>query len=95
MQVLEDHHDRLGLALTKEQPLHAVENLLASLRRIEVFPLRIVGRDLEEPQHRGEKRFEGAIEGQEPARHLFADEPGVVAGLEPEVRAQQIDHREV
>ena len=50
VQVLEGHHERLVLAFAQEQSLHAVEDLLATLRRIEALPLRIIGGDVEEPQ---------------------------------------------
>ncbi len=74
--------------LVRERVLESVLDLGEGVRWILV-------RDLEESQHRRQERFEGAVEGQEPARHLLADEPGVVAALDPEVGAQQFDHREV
>src|SRR3989442_8582735 len=95
MQVLNHHHDRLGLALTQEQTLRAVEDLLASLRWIELLPMRIVRRQSEEPQARGQERLERAVERQQPPRHLLAYESSVVPAFDPEVSPQQIDEGEV
>jgi len=41
------------------------------------------------------KRLEGPVERQEPARHLFPDDPGIVPALDPEIAPQQLDHGEV
>ena len=57
VQVLEHDHDRLVLALTQKQTLHAVQDLLPSLRRVEPLPLRIIGRYVEEPEDSGQEWF--------------------------------------
>ena len=53
VQVLEDHHQRLDLALAQQQALDRVERLLAPLERIEGVPGRLVHRHVEERQEGG------------------------------------------
>ena len=53
VQILEDHHQRLDLALAQEQALDRVERLLAPLERIEGVPGRLVHRHVEERQEGG------------------------------------------
>ena len=55
MEVLEHDHNRLVLALTQKQTLHAVQDLLPSLRRVEPLPLRIIRRYVEEPEDSGQE----------------------------------------
>jgi hypothetical protein len=94
VQVLEDHEQRLDLALADQQALDGVQGLVPALRRVEPVPLRVIAGDVEEPEQRGEARLEGAVEGQELAGDLLADLAGVVPGLELEVGAEQLDDRQ-
>jgi len=52
VQVLEQDHERLHLALAQEQALDAVEDTLAALGRIEACPGLVLDRDVEQPQDR-------------------------------------------
>jgi hypothetical protein len=95
VQVLERDDERLHLAFAEQQALDRVERTLASLGGFKPRPLFVLDRDIEEREQRGDDRLEGAIERQELAGDLLADFPGVVAGLDLEVTAQERDHREV
>ena len=56
VEILEDHHQRLDLALAQQQALDRVERLLAPLDRIERLPGRLVDRDVEQRQERRARR---------------------------------------
>ena len=53
VQVLEDHHQRLDLALAQQQALDRVERLLAPLERIEAVPGRLLDWHVEEREEGG------------------------------------------
>ena len=46
VQILDNHKQRLNLALPKQEPLHRIQGALAALRRIEVLPLFVLYRDI-------------------------------------------------
>ena len=95
VQVLEDHHQRLDLALAQQQALDRVERLLAPLERIEGLPGRLVHRHVEERQEGGHDGRERRGERQDLPGDLLPDLPRVVAALDREVAAQQLDHGQV
>jgi len=95
VQVLEDHHQRLDLALAQQQALDRVERLLAPLGRIEGVPGRLVHRHVEERQEGGHGGRERRGERQDLPRDLLPDLPRVVAALDLEVAAEQLDHGQV
>src|SRR5262245_45818611 len=94
VEILEQDQERLYLALAQEQSLDAIERPLASLRRVEPFPLGIVGGQVEQPQQRRERGLEGSIERQELPRHFLEDLAGVIAVLDLKVGAEEIDDRQ-
>ena len=68
---------------------------MASLRRVEARPLRIIGGDVEKPQERRHEWFKGPVEREEAASHLLSSDPGVVSPLDPKIVSQELDDREV
>jgi hypothetical protein len=95
MEILEDEHDGLRLALAEEQSLDAFEDQPAALGGLKVLPLGVVGRGVENPQDGRQVRLERPVERQEAPQHLLPDQPRIVPGLDPEVGPQQVDDREV
>ena len=95
MQVFEDHHQRLDLALAQQQALDRVERLLAPLEGIEGVPIRLVHRHVEERLEGRHGRAERGGERQDLPDDLLPDLPRVVATLDPEITAKQLDHGQV
>ena len=95
VQVLEDHHQRLGFALAQQQALDRVEHLLAPLERIEGVPGRLVHRHVEERQEGTHAGRERGGDRQDLPRDLLPDLPRVVATVDREVAAEQLDHGQV
>ena len=96
VQVLEDHQERLHLALAEQEALDAVQDALAALGRVERLPPRVSSRGhVQEHEQGGQGRLQSPVQGEELARHLLADPAPVVAGLDLEVRLQQVAHRQV
>jgi hypothetical protein len=52
VQVLEDHEQRLHLALAQQQALDGVERALAALGRVQVLPGRVLDRHVEQREQR-------------------------------------------
>ena len=52
VQVLEDHQERLDLALPQQQPLEGVEGALPALGRVERLPRGVVDRHIQQRQER-------------------------------------------
>jgi hypothetical protein len=52
MKVLEDDHQRLHVALEEQEPPDAFERALPTFHRIQLDPLIVVDRDVEERQER-------------------------------------------
>ena len=83
VEILEDHEQRLDLALPQEQPLDRLQGPLPALRRVERVPRGVLDGDVEQRQERRQERLQRAVQRQELARHLLADRPRVVALLDP------------
>jgi hypothetical protein len=94
VEVLEDHGQGLDLALARKQALHRIEYALATLRRIEPGP-RLVGCNVEQRQERGQRRLQCAVERKHFARDALAHLPCVVARLNLEIAAKEIDDGQV
>jgi hypothetical protein len=94
MQILEYHQERLDLALSQEDSLDPVERLLATLGGVESLPVRVVDRNIEEPEQRREGGFECSVQREEPARHLLADLARFIARLDLEIAPKELDERE-
>ena len=73
VQVLEDHEQRLHLALAQQEALDGVEGALAPLRRIERLPLGVLDGHVQERQQGRQGRLEGAVEREELAGDLLPD----------------------
>ena len=95
VQVLEDHQQRLHLALAQQQPLDRVEGALAALRRVEVLPGRVLDRHVEQREQRGQQGLERAVQAQHAPQHLGAHLPVVVPVADLEVALEQVDHGQV
>ena len=67
VQILEDHYQRLDLALAQEQALDRVERLLASLERIEGLPGRLVHRHVEQSAGGRARRVQARERASEPS----------------------------
>ena len=89
VEILEDHQERLDLALSQEQPLDRLQGALPALRRVERVPRGILDGDVEQRQERRQERLQRAVQRQELAGHALADRPRVVALLDPAVRLQR------
>src|SRR5262249_7506599 len=92
---LEQDHERLHLALAQEQALDPVEDALAALGGIKAFPGLVLDRDVKQPQDRRDAGLEVPVEGQELARHLFADLAGIVRALDRKVRPEELEDGQV
>ena len=95
VEVLEDHEQRLDLALPEQQPLDRLERALPALRRVEGVPRGILHGDVQQRQERRQERLQRAVQHQELAGHALADRPRVVALLDPAVRLQEVDDGQV
>ena len=95
VQVLEDHQQRLHLALPQQQALDRVERALAALRRVQVLPGRVLDRHVEQREQRGQQGLERAVQAQHAPQHLGAHLPVVVPVADLEVALEQVDHRQV
>ena len=95
VQVLEDHHQRLDLALVQQQALDRVERPLAALEGIEGLPGRLLHRHVQERQEGRHDGRERGGERQDLPRDLFPDLPRVVAALDLEIASKQLDHGKV
>ena len=95
MQVLEDHEERLPLALAEQEMLDSVERALPALDGIECQPGSVLDGHVKEgeqgrhgdPDRRGDR--------QDLPRDLLPDLPRVVAAVDLEVAAEQLDHEKV
>ena len=73
VQVLEDHEQRLLLALPEQEPLDGVEGALPALGRIERLPGGVLDGHVEQGQQGRQGRLQRPIQRQELAGHLLAD----------------------
>ena len=92
VQVLEQHHERLDLALSEEKPLHSVQAGLPPLGRIEPLPFRLLRRDIQQREQGGQRGLEAPIEREDLAGDLLADLPAVVPPIDLEVGLEQINN---
>ena len=95
VQVLEDQQQRLHLALAQQQALDGLEGALAALRGIEVLPVPVLDRHVQEREEGRQGRPEGRIQGEELAGELLADLAPVVAVVDLEVGLEEVAHGEV
>ena len=97
VQVLEDEQERSCLGLAQEEPARGLEDATLALRRIELLPRGIVDGDVEQREQRGQDRGERAVERERACRSTLRERiaRAVVALLDLEVVAQQVDHRQV
>ena len=95
VQVLEDHEQRLHLALAQQQALDRVERALAALGRVQVLPGRVLDRHVEQREQRGQQGLERAVQAQHAPQHLGAHLPVVVPVADLEVALEQVDHGQV
>ena len=65
VEVLDDHEERLNLALAQEEALDRVQRALAPLGGIEPLPLGILSRHVQEGQQGREGRLQGVVEVQQ------------------------------
>src|SRR2546427_716641 len=65
VQVLDDDDDRLHPALAHQEPPGAFDDALPALGRLQPLPLRIVERDAEHREERGQLALERAVQRQE------------------------------
>ena len=73
VQVLEDHEERLLLALPEQEALDGVEGALPALGGIERLPLGVLDGHVEQGQQGGQGRLQGSIQREELAGHLLAN----------------------
>ena len=95
MEVLEQNHQRLYLALAQDQALDPVENPLSALGRVETLPGLVLDRNVEQPQDRRDRGLELPVERQELACDFLAHLPGGVSWLDREVRPEELDDGKV
>src|SRR4030095_7264740 len=95
MQILEDDQERLDLAFPQQQALDGIERLLAPLEGIEGLPGHLVHGYIEQRQEGGHDGRECRRERKNFPGDLLANLPRVVATLELEVTAKQLDHGKV
>src|SRR5262249_14437297 len=95
VQILEDHHEGLDLASPQQQALDGIECLLAPLEGIEGVPGRLVHWYVEQREEGGHDGRERRGESQNLPGDLLANLPRVVATLDLEVTAEQLDHGKV
>src|SRR5439155_7398941 len=86
---------RLHLALAQQEALDGLDGALAALRGIEILPVPILDRHVQEREEGRQSWPEGRIQGKELAGELLADLAPVVAVVNLEVGLEQVTHREV
>ena len=94
MRVLVCQHDRAAPALPQEEPLDGVERPRTPLPRLELVPPAVRTRRIEQAQKRRHRLGQIRIEAQHPLADPPPDRLGILV-LDPEVRLQQIDDRQV
>ncbi len=95
MQVLEDHEERLHLALAEQEALDGVQGKLAAAGRIDRLPLGVLDGYVQERQQRGQGRLEGPVQREELAGYLLPDLAMGFAVTHLEVALEEIDDRQV
>ena len=97
VQVLEDHQQRLDLALPQQQALHGVERALPALGGIEALPTRVLDGHIEQRQQGGQDRLAGvSVQRQELARSPSRGSCAASSrSCDLEVGLEEIDDRQV
>ena len=95
VEVLEDHDERLHLALTKEQALDSFHRPLTPLGWVEPRPRLVGHRHIEQREQGRHGWLQRAIERQHLADDLLLDLSCVITRLDLEVHAQEADDREI
>ena len=95
VQVLEDHEERLPLALPEQEVLDGIEGALPALGGIERLPVGVLDGHVEQGQQGGQDRLEGAIQREELAGHLLANLAVGFAIVHLEVGLEEVDDRQV
>ncbi len=93
VQVLAQEQHRPPGALPHEQHPHRIERAPPALGGVQVRPVRIVTRHVEEPEQRGVVARQGRVERHQLLGDLLPDPGMIVPALDPEVLLQEIDHR--
>jgi hypothetical protein len=95
VEVLDDHEERLDLALPQEESLQGVDRALPPLWWGEGLPCAVFDRYVEERQDRRQRRLEGVVEREELRRDLLPDRAGFVLVTHLKVVAEEVHHRKV
>ena len=95
VEILEDHQQRLELALPEDHPLDGIQRALPALRWIEPQPLGVLDRHVEQRQHRRQRGAEPFVESQQLPIHLLVDPSVVVLVGDLEVALQQVDDGQI
>jgi hypothetical protein len=95
VQVLHDHEQRLHLARPQQQADASLQGALAALRCLERLPVRVLNWYVEKRQHGRQGWHESLIQQAELAQDLVADRLRLIARVQPEVGAEQVDDGEV
>jgi hypothetical protein len=95
VQVLEDHEERLHLGFAEEETFDRLQRPLPALGGVEVLPMGILDRHVQECQQRRQSRLQRTIQREKPSCHLLPDVPDRVAVGDLEVALEEIDHGQV
>jgi hypothetical protein len=95
VEILDDHQERLGLALPQEELLQRVDGVLPPRWRGEGLPSGIFHRRVEEREDRRQCRREGVVECEELLRDLVPDGAGLILVTDLKVRAEKAHHRKI
>ena len=95
VEVLEDHEQRLHLALPQQESLHRSPGSAGGAGTDRAPPTRDRRRHVEERQERRQVALQRAVQGEKLPGQLLPNRPRAVPVLDPEVGLEQIDHRQV
>ena len=95
MEILEHHQQRLDLTLPEDHPLDRIQRALPTLQWIELQPLGVLDRHVEQRQHGGQHGAECPVEGEQLFKHLVADRSVIVLIRDLEVTLQQVDDGQI
>ena len=95
VEIFEHENDGLAAAVLEQQQLHRLQRPSPLLLRVELRPLRVGARDVEEREQGGEHRRQRSLERQHLLRDPLPNLVRVVARLDVEVRLQKVDDRQI
>src|SRR5262249_36555434 len=95
VQVLEDQEQRPLLALPQQQALAGFQCALPALGRIEGLPRRVLDGHVEQGEQSRQCRLQSTVEGEQLTRDPLAHRASVSAGLDAEVRLEQLDDGQI